>query len=190
MFNAIRKLCGGKLTQSQVDGINHLVRNMEGWSPAWKAYALATVLHETNQTFQPIKEIGGVAYFTKLYDVKGARPELAKANGNIKPGDGAKYFGRGYVQLTWYNNYAKAGRILGVDLVNNPDLAEDPDIAAKILRAGMEEGWFTGRKLSTYLPNRAGTLEQFRQSRRIINGMDKAAQIAKYASAIQAGILA
>ena len=55
--------------------------------------------------------------------------------GNKAPGDGIKYRGRGFVQLTGKSNYAKFGKLIGVDLVNNPDLASDPKIAARIATA-------------------------------------------------------
>jgi predicted chitinase len=141
---------------------------------------------------QPIKEYGGDTYFTRMYDVTGARPQMCVANGNTCAGDGPRYCGRGYVQLTWKNNYAKASRECGVDLVSNPEEAMDPEIAAKIMRRGMQEGWFTGKKFSDYLPG-AGTATsgQFARARYIINGSDKAQQIADHAiqfqRALQAG---
>lgn len=52
--------------------------------------------------------------------------------GNTAPGDGYKYRGRGFIQLTGKDNYAAAGKALGVDLVNRPDLAAQPEIAARI----------------------------------------------------------
>jgi predicted chitinase len=55
--------------------------------------------------------------------------------GNDKPGDGFKYRGRGFIQITGKENYDKIGKIIGVDLVNNPDLANDADVAAKIIPA-------------------------------------------------------
>jgi putative chitinase len=42
------------------------------------------------------------------------------------------YYGRGYIQITWRDNYAEAGRALGLDLVGSPDLALDPDVAARV----------------------------------------------------------
>ncbi len=65
----------------------------------------------------------GIAEF--LY---GNRSELR----NIFPGDGAKYIGRGMLQITGRANYEAAGQALGIDLVNNPELAADPVIGAKI----------------------------------------------------------
>lgn len=52
--------------------------------------------------------------------------------GNTSPGDGYKYRGRGYIQLTGKENYERYGKKLGIDLVNDPDLANDPSIAIKI----------------------------------------------------------
>ncbi len=52
--------------------------------------------------------------------------------GNTQPGEGSKYRGRGYVQLTGKENYARMSKLIGVDLVKYPELAADPAIAAKI----------------------------------------------------------
>jgi len=80
---------------------------------------------------------------------------------------------------------------LGVDLVINPDLALDRNIAASILRYGMREGWFTGKSFQTYLPaSGLATEAQFQAARRIINGTDKALLIAKYAVQFQAALKA
>jgi putative chitinase len=162
---------------------------MEGSPLAWTAYALATAYHETASTMQPIKEYGGESYFTRMYDVTGARSQMAIANGNTCAGDGPKYCGRGYVQLTWKNNYAKAGRECNADLVADPDLALNPDIAAKVLRRGMQEGWFTGKKFSDYLPGVGrATSGQYARARYIINGSDKAQQIADHAKQFEAAL--
>lgn len=67
---------------------------------------------------------------------------------------------------------------MNVDLVNNPDLALNPQIAAEILVVGMEKGLFTGKKLSTYINNESN---DFVNARRIINGVDRAQLIAGYA---------
>ncbi len=140
------------------------------------AYCLATFKWETAHTMRPIKEYGGAAYFNKRY---GPQTRVGKTLGNIKAGDGAKFCGRGFVQLTGRNNYTKAGKFVGVDLINNPEKACNPDIAYRIATEGMIEGWFTGRKLSNYFAD--GKLPQWEQARRIINGMDKAAKIASIA---------
>lgn len=86
---------------------------------------IATVAIETG-TFSPIKERGGPAYLTNLYE---NRVDL----GNDEPGDGAKFRGRGFVQITGRWDYQHFGDEIGVDLIGNPDAALDPTVAAKIL---------------------------------------------------------
>jgi putative chitinase len=182
---------GPTLDNNEVSGCDAILAAMHGLPVAWTAYALATAWHETAHTMQPIKEYGGNAYFTRMYDITGQRPKLARQMGNTAPGDGPRYCGRGYVQLTWKANYAKAGAKLGQDLVGNPDLAMRADVAAQILRHGMREGWFTGKSFQSYLPA-AGQADKahFTAARRIINGTDKAALIAGYALQFQAALVA
>jgi putative chitinase len=182
-FNHLRAgLLGPTLSGEEVDGCNKILAAMEGSPLAWTAYALATAYHETASTMQPIKEYGGQTYFTRMYDVTGARPQLALKYGNTCAGDGPKYCGRGYVQLTWKANYDTASKKCGVDLVAHPDKAMDPAVAAKVMRHGMTEGWFTGKKFSDYLPTKGGaTSGQYGRARYIINGTDKAQKIATHA---------
>jgi predicted chitinase len=90
---------------------------------------LSQCAHET-MDFKHMKEIGGSLDFKK-YDPKFA-PKKAKALGNTKPGDGAKYKGRGYIQLTGKYNYKKAGEALGLPLAEKPELVERPEVAAKV----------------------------------------------------------
>lgn len=180
-FSKIRPLFNGRLTQSQVDGLNALMTAINAarvTDPRWVAYMLATAFHETAQTMQPIKEAGGQAYFNRRYDITGERPSLAKANGNIYPGDGAKFCGRGYVQLTWRINYERMSKIIDTDLVADPDKAMRPDIAADVMIIGMKQGLFTGRRLSDFFNER---LTDWTGARRIINGTDRAELIAGYA---------
>ena len=191
-FDALRrgKELGPVLDQQEVDGCNALLAACAGLPLSWAAYAFATAYHETAFTMQPVKEHGGPRYFTKMYDVTGSRPKLARANGNVNPGDGPRYCGRGYVQLTWRCNYRRAGQRLGVDLEGNPDLAMQPEIAAMIMRDGMKGGWFTGKSFGTYLPGAgAASADQFIEARRIINGVDKARTIAGYALNFQKALI-
>ncbi len=74
--------------------------------------ALATVRVEIGRAFLPIAE--------------------SKISGLLHA-YGINYRGRGYIQLTWDYNYKYYGNALGIDLINTPDLALDPMIAAKIL---------------------------------------------------------
>jgi putative chitinase len=191
-FGALRQgLLGPTLTAEEVNGCSAVLDAMEGSPLSWTAYALATAYHETASTMLPIREYGGQSYFTRMYDVTGARAQMALANGNTCAGDGVKYCGRGYVQLTWKNNYKRAAEHCGVDLVAKPDLALNPEIAAKILREGMTSGWFTGKSFSSYLPaiGRA-TSGQYARARFIINGSDKAQQIAGHAKEFENALVA
>lgn len=167
------------LKQQQVDRIGALLDAIDntGWPLAWAAYALATAHHETAK-WQHMRELGGADYFKRMYDKGGSRPHVAKTLGNVVAGDGVKFAGRGFVQLTGRTNYTKAGTAIGLDLLKEPDLAADPDAAARILIWGMQTGAYTGKKNADYLsqspPDYAG-------ARRIINGTDRAALIASYA---------
>lgn len=188
------KLLGPSLSPDEVSGCDAILSACvaAGWPIADTAYALATAFHETAGTMQPIHELGGPKYFHRMYDIQGARPAKARELGNINPGDGVKYAGRGYVQLTGRKNYAKAAAALGIDLVDNPDLAMQPETAARIMVRGMREGWFTARDLDDDLPRHGpATRDQFIRSRDIINGRDRAEMIAdealEFQEALQAG---
>lgn len=190
-------LLGPKISADELAGCQTIILACarEGWGVSWIAYALATAYHETAHTMLPVKERGGTAYYTRLYDIRGQRPALARKYGNTTPGDGAKYAGRGYPQLTWKVNYEKATKKLrergwDVDLVNNPDRLLNADVAAAVMVFGMREGWFTGADIDDDLPlDGPATVLQFTRSRDIINGTDKQALIAGYAIDFQTGLL-
>lgn len=168
----------GSLRQSQVDGFRTVLDFMKEWPVSWAAYGLATIWHETASTMQPIKEMGGPAYFHDMYDIEGKRPEVAKRLGNTKPGDGTRYYGRGYVQITGRSNYEKYG------IADTPDDALRADVAGRILIEGMTHGTFTGKKLADYLPG------DYVNARRIINHLDKAEKIAGYAQDFERALVA
>jgi hypothetical protein len=146
---------------------------------------------------QPVREAywltdaAANAYFFKMYDPQGQRPDVAKRLGNTQPGDGAKYCGRGFVQLTGRRNYSDMAEHTGADLANHSELALRPDIAARIMVFGMEAGSFTGKKLADYLPlsGQAG-FDAYTQARRIINALDKAQEIANEALRFEAALIA
>jgi putative chitinase len=133
------------------------------------AYVLATTDLETNGTFKPVRE----AYWLK--NAEAYRKKL-----RYYP-----YYGRGFVQLTWDRNYLKASKFFGVDFVAAPDKVMEPEYAAKILVIGSRDGWFTGKKLSDYVDGvdesaKEDFLEYY-NARRVINGMDRANDIAQLA---------
>lgn len=191
-FDAIRKdPFGGSLSPSQVDGIEAI---LDEWTREkltdlrHLAYMLATVFHECTwggvRTMQPINEGGGDKYFNGRY---GPDTKVGKVLGNTQPGDGARFHGRGYVQLTGRRNYALASQKLGADFVGDPERALELTLAAQIMFRGMAEGWFTTKKLSDFFH---GSTADAENARTIINGHDKAKTIAKYYDAFYAALLA
>lgn len=135
------------------------------------AYVLATAYWETARTMQPVRE----AYYL------GQRAEAYRKKLRYYP-----WYGRGFAQLTWEDNYRLASQKTGVDLIAVPDDAMRPDVAAKILVLGSRDGWFTGKKLSDYIN---GNGADYHNARRIINGTDKAADIAQIAMEYQTALL-
>lgn len=133
-------------------------------SQAQIAYILATVQHETADSFQPVKE----SYYLGEPEAENDRKTLPYY----------PFYGRGYVQLTHLENYRKYSDLLSLDLVNNPDRVMLPDIALYILVDGMKRGFFTGIKLDDCI---SGNEVDFLEARRIINGQDEAERIANYA---------
>ncbi|MFL6864102.1 MAG: hypothetical protein ACJ8DZ_13995 [Allosphingosinicella sp.] len=192
-------MLGPTISATEFKGCNAITRHAAAarWPVSYVAYALATAYLETAHQMIPVREAywlsesAANAYFRRMYDIEGQRPDKARELGNIHPGDGARYCGRGYPQVTGYKNYLKAGTALGVDLVNHPERALEPGIAADIMIHGMSEGWFTGRKLSTYLPaSGAASRAQFVPCRSIINGHDREGDVADYAVGFQTACLA
>ena len=170
-FDSMRHyLGGGSLTPEQVSGTVVLLDWFDLENPPlpdkWHlsdrefAYCLATAWHETAFTMQPVVEYGGETY--------------------LQSKDYYPWYGRGLVQLTWEENYALQDEKLGLKgaLLQNPDLALQPDIAVKILLYGMADGDFTGKRLDHYFTD---DLTDWYNARRIVNGTDKASEIAAYA---------
>ncbi len=125
------------------------------------AYILATAYWETARTMKPVRE----AYWLS--------EDWRKKNLRYYP-----WYGRGFVQLTWERNYKFAGEQLGIPLGQDADIALDPMVAAKVLVWGSMQGWFTGKRIDDYI-----TLQKsdFHNARRVINGRDKASEIARIA---------
>jgi hypothetical protein len=185
-FEAIRPLFG-KLNEQQVASMDRLIASLPNdVLRTHLAYALATTFHETAQTMMPITEYGPKSYFDKYEP----GTKIGKDLGNTTKGDGYRYRGRGFVQITGRRNYTFVGGKIGFPLDKEPELALDWAVARKIAREGFLNGWFTGKKISDYI-NQNKT--DYVNARRCINGTDKAQTIAGYAKkfedALKAGAI-
>ncbi|TXN40498.1 hypothetical protein FV232_05170 [Methylobacterium sp. WL30] len=195
-FAAIRPLFGS-MTQAQVDGVGRLLDafllHALLLDRRHLAYILATSFHETGRRMMPVRE--GFA----TSDAAARRAVAALfASGKISRNyalpnaRGLSFYGRGDVQLTFEDNYAAMGKLLGLDLAGNPDLALDPAVSAWILIEGVTRGVsikgdFTGRALEDFI---AGNRCDYVGARRTVNGTDKAAAIAGYAERFEAALVA
>lgn len=185
-FDTVRdNLFGGSMNQGQVRGMEAILREWEKRELTdlrWLAYMLATAYHETAKTMAPIEEYGkgkGYRYGKKI-----------KRSGIPYSLPDKLYYGRGYVQLTWYENYETMGRLLHQDFLNQPELALVPEIAAEIMFEGMTKGNsnfgdFTGKSLENYFNDKK---EDWLNARRIINRLDKADLVAGYAKKFYAAV--
>jgi len=121
--------------------------------------ALATI-HVETPSFMPIHEYGDEAYFRRMYDPLGEHPQLAARLGNLNPGDGVRYAGRGFIQLTGRKNYRQYGTALELPLEDNPDLAMQSAPASAIFAL-----FFAQRKVDA-----AAEVQNWRECRRLVNG--------------------
>lgn len=184
LFNALRTLTP-HLSQEQVDSVNAILASCtkHGITDVHPiAYIIATAYHEAR--LRTVEEIG-----------KGAGHDYGK-HLDVGKGPGKRipyttpdklYYGRGLVQTTWLSNYKLFSRLLGVDLVNHPELALQTDIAAEIIVIGMKGGLFTGKSLGNYF---TGVTNDPVNARKIINGLDCSQLIAGYYGHILEGIAA
>lgn len=125
------------------------------------ACGLATVQWENNHTFEPVKEVNWLS------------ESWRKKNLGYYP-----FYGRGYAHITWERNYDLYAGVMGLDLVDDPELALRHDVSLFVLARGMKSGDFTGRRLEEYITRNK---MKFVNARRVINGENKAHEIAALA---------
>jgi hypothetical protein len=156
-YDIIKPLFNNSFSASQMNGLITIRAEGIGIDKRHLAYVMATVFHETGRKMQPVKELGSEEY--------------------LKSKPYYPYYGRDLVQTTWKYNYEKVFDYTGIDVVSNPDLIGQMPLAAEVAIVFMQQGWYTGKKLSDYFNNEK---EDPVNARRIINGLDKANLIAVY----------
>lgn len=141
------------------------------------AYVLATFRHETNGTFRPMAEYGSPEMLEARY---GPETRIGRALGNTEPGDGARWRGRGFIQVTGRRNYQRVNQALGLggtpdDVVADPERMLRPGVAFRVAIWAINDGAFTSRKLSDFV---TAEKADYVNARKVINGLDHAQPIA------------
>lgn len=180
---------GGRLTQEQVNGTEELLAAWRTYGDGDNrklAYILAGVFHETGGRMVPVREgfattdAGARRAVKRLFDQGRIKTNYAE------PVNGVSYYGRGRIQNTWRDNYAKLSERFDVPLIDDPDLLiRDGAMDARVTVVGHMEGLWTGKKLSDYFN---GNTSDPKGARRIVNGTDKASLIATHYEAFLAAI--
>lgn len=183
LFNAIRAIGHTSLSQIQVDSVHAILNACTRYGITDHrqiAYILATAYHEAR--LKPVIEIG-----LGLNRDYGKKLKMGGGPGKRIPytTPDKLYYGRGFCQLTWYENYQQFSNILGIPLLDRPEMALQPDYAAEIIVIGMLKGLFTGVGLNKYF--NAEKTDPV-NARKIVNGLDKAELIATYYKAIFEGL--
>ena len=109
----------GPRAEQFIEPLNDAMLEFEINTPQRQAAFLAQIAHES----------GSLRYVREL--ASGEAYELRSDLGNTEPGDGPRYKGRGFIQVTGRANYQACGNALGVDLVGSPELLERPDLACR-----------------------------------------------------------
>lgn len=215
-FAALRKrdsgLFGTSLSQAQVDGLEAVLHECILWKAdlPQAAYILATAYGETGGKMQPTyenlrysaKRIPEVFSASRRQGLSPAQlagnPELLantvyggewgrKNLGNTEPGDGWRFRGTGIPQVTGRRNFGIWDRRLGLPLLEVPEMLMDLNVSARALVRPMLDGWATGLKLGEFV---GGDKRDYRNARRVWNGLFQADRYADYARAFERALLA
>lgn len=164
--------------QSAIDGAKYLVKMCikHDLSITEAAYVLATAKHETAHTMMPIEEYGHrVNYDYGKWRTNNKGQRYCYTSGKrdkayLESQHPHLYYGRGYVQITWLDNYERLGKVIGRDIVTNPHvMITDREASADVMIVGMVKGLFTGKSLKSYISD---THADYNGARAIINPKD------------------
>lgn len=139
-------------TEEYTPLLNSAMAEFEINTPQRRNMFIAQLAHESGD-LKYMKELGNTAYFTKMYDIT-QNPKKAKSLGNLSPGDGAKYRGRGPIQVTGKNNYRMVGKELHLDLVEQPELLEEPIHAFR-----SSASWWKRNNVNQYIDSHPDDIE-------------------------------
>ncbi len=143
----------------------------ERLSVAQTAYVLATAHHESRMGLVMLDRASGWAYEGHMH------------LGNVQPGDGPRFRGRGYILLIGRTSYLRWARYLDQPLVDQPGLAAEPEVAAEILVLGMKYGRFTGRTLAEFLNE---SVTDYVGARKVVDSQAQAGRVANIARRFEA----
>lgn len=151
------------------------VASITGIKGAELAQFLAQMKHESWDFTRLKEKPKGKHYFSRMYDIMHS-PKTARILGNVKRGDGEKYHGRGFIQLTGRANYQQAQDALDIPLIDNPDLASTPEVAAKIAV------WYWNRRVKPFVSDFTDTAQVTRRINPALKGLpDRQRNFEKYA---------
>ena len=175
-----------RMTQQQVNSYNSIFKVWleSGYKDLrWLAYSLGTAYHESGSKMTPVREgfAKTDAAARKIVNRMWKKRDITMPYHRPDRVTGHVYYGRGFLQLTWAENYKKIGRKIGLDdqLYQQPDLALDPEIAASILIDGLVNGRIrANQKLGDYFN---GKKADWVGARKVLSGDNKGPKVAAHA---------
>jgi putative chitinase len=165
-----------KLNQPQVSGIDRLLGFIEDDPKVddvrAAAFILALVQSETANMWHPLEDLAA----RKMANRYEPGTALGKSLGNTQKGDGLRFRGRGYIQITGRANYQRLGGALGIDLVANPDAAQEPATAYRIMSEALYRGLLTGKKLTDFI---RGAQVDYKNLLKVLRVQDPSSRVLK-----------
>jgi putative chitinase len=151
-----------------IAGLNAAMREFEINTPKRRAAFLAQIGHESGQ-LRYVREIASGAAYEGRRDL-----------GNVKPGDGVRFKGRGLIQITGRANYDACGKELGLDLLSHPELLEEP------INACRSAGWYWSTHHLNWLADEGDHIKITKRINGGLNGIEDRLSLARAAEKVLA----